>query len=69
MKLPDLAMNASQAPYFWIIGGGEMQVPAIAEVRALGLRVICSDMNADCVCAPLADIFLALDIFDINRDI
>ncbi len=59
-------MKAMVSTYFWIIGGGEMQVPAIAEARALGLKVICSDMNATCVCAPLADIFLQIDIFDIE---
>jgi biotin carboxylase len=59
-------MKSLDNSYFWIIGGGEMQVPAIAEARALGLRVICSDMNAECVCAPLADIFLSIDIFDID---
>lgn len=43
-----------------------MQIPVIAEVRTLGLQVICSDINADCVCASLADMFLTIDIFDID---
>ena len=55
--------------YFWIIGGGEMQAPLIREARTLGLHIICSDMNAGCVCAPLADVFLAIDIFDIPAHI
>lgn len=59
-------MIVNDTSYFWIIGGGEMQVPAINEARALGLKIICSDMNSNCVCAPLADVFLAIDIFDID---
>lgn len=55
--------------YFWVVGGGEMQIPIIEEVHGLGLKVICSDMNTDCVCARHADIFLAIDIFDIDKHI
>jgi biotin carboxylase len=59
-------MNALENKFFWVIGGGEMQIPVIAEARTLGLQVICSDINADCVCASLADMFLTIDIFDID---
>jgi biotin carboxylase len=52
--------------FFWVIGGGEMQVPLINEVRGLGLKVICSDLNSNCVCRNLCDIFLPLDIFDVE---
>lgn len=55
--------------YFWVIGGGAMQIPVIEEARALGLMIICSDQNPDCVCKPLADIFLSIDIFDIEAHI
>lgn len=55
--------------YFWVIGGGEMQVPVIEEVRNLGLKVICSDLNSNCICATLSDIFLPIDIFDIEEHV
>lgn len=59
----------SNKAYLWVIGGGEMQVPAIVEARKLGLAVICSDVNSQCACAALADIFLPLDIFDIPANL
>jgi biotin carboxylase len=55
--------------YLWIIGGGEMQVPSVLEAKKLGLGVIVSDMNASCICEPIADVFLKLDIFDIEGHI
>lgn len=56
----------SKNDFFWIIGGGEMQIPVIREVRDLGLSVICSDLNINCVCAPLVDLFFQIDVFDID---
>lgn len=55
--------------YFWVIGGGEMQIPVIDEARKLGLKIICSDLNPNCVCAPLADLFFPIDVFDIEAHI
>jgi biotin carboxylase len=55
--------------YLWIIGGGEMQVPSVQEAKNLGLGVIVSDMNASCICESIADVFLQLDIFDIEGHI
>jgi len=52
--------------YFWVIGGGLLQIPLIAEVRKNNLRVIVSDLSADCACRDLADIFVKADIFDIE---
>lgn len=59
----------SEEAYFWVIGGGEMQVPVVDEARGLGLKVICSDLNPNCVCAARADIFLTIDIFDIETHV
>ena len=55
--------------YFWVIGGGEMQIPVIEEARHLGLKIICSDLNPNCACARLADIFLPIDVFDIDTHV
>lgn len=52
-----------------IIGGGLLQVPNIEEARKLGLRTIVTDLNTSCVCAPLADEFHAIDIFDVGRHV
>jgi biotin carboxylase len=43
-----------------------LQVPLIAEVRELGLRVIVSDASHTCACRQLADVFVHADIFDID---
>lgn len=53
------------APLFWIIGGGAMQLPLIDEAHALGLRAVVTDRDPACVCARQADLFVALDVFDI----
>ena len=52
--------------YIWIIGGGLMQVPVIEEVKKMGYMTIVSDADKDCVCASKADIFLNVDIFDVD---
>jgi biotin carboxylase len=52
--------------YFWVIGGGLLQIPLIEEVRKLNLKIIVSDLSKGCACAPLADIFVNKDIFDIE---
>ena len=51
--------------HFWIIGGGAMQVPLIAEAAELGLCSIVTDRDPQCLCAGLAGLFEPLDVFDI----
>jgi biotin carboxylase len=53
--------------FFWVIGGGLLQLPLISEVKRLGYKVIVSDRNPSCVCAKDADIFLEIDIFDVQK--
>ncbi|MDB4850446.1 ATP-grasp domain-containing protein [Gammaproteobacteria bacterium] len=55
--------------YLWIIGGGMLQVPLIEEARNMGLKTIVSDFNDACECSDLADIFIKIDIFDIDEHI
>lgn len=55
--------------YLWIIGGGQLQVPVIKEAHKMGYKTIISDMNPDCICAKLADMFVHLDIYDIEGHI
>jgi len=53
--------------FFWVIGGGILQVPLISEIKDLGYNVIVSDINPRCVCYKDADIFLGIDIFDVQK--
>lgn len=48
-----------------IVTGGPLQVPAVEAARKLGLRVIVTDRDPHCACAELADVFYALDIYDV----
>ena len=50
--------------YIWIIGGSMHHIPAINEAKRLGLGVICSDYNAQCVAKDLVDIFINISIYD-----
>lgn len=55
--------------YVWCIGGGQMQIPVVEEIKKMGYMAIVSDGNKDCVCADKADIFLNVDIFDVDGHI
>ena len=55
--------------YFWIIGGGLLQIPVVAQVKSMGYSTIVTDANPDCVCAAYADRFINVDIFDIDAHI
>ena len=55
--------------YIWIIGGGQLQVPLIEEAKKLGYSTIVTDINPNCVCSDIADIFKTVDIFDIESNI
>ena len=55
--------------YLWVIGGAELQVPLIKEAHKLGLKTIVSDLNKTCVAREITDVFVHLDIFDIEAHI
>ena len=55
--------------YIWIIGGGQLQIPLIEEAKKLGYSTIVTDINPNCVCSDIADIFETVDIFDIESNI
>ena len=46
-----------------------MQVPVVEEARKLDLAVICSDRDPACECAAIADVFVEVDIFDVEGHI
>jgi len=55
--------------YLWVIGGGLLQIPLIKEARELDLGIIVSDANPDCAARGEADVFVELDIFDVEGHI
>ncbi len=55
--------------YFWVIGGGLLQVPIIEKLRSMDLNVIVSDQSSDCICNQISDIFFQIDIFDVDSHI
>ena len=55
--------------YIWIIGGGQLQIPLVEEAKKLGYSTIVTDVNPNCVCSDIADIFETVDIFDIESNI
>ena len=52
--------------YFWIIGGGVLQLPLIEEVKKLNYEIIVTDGDANCICKNKAPYFEAIDIFNID---
>ncbi|PLY06368.1 MAG: hypothetical protein C0625_09525 [Arcobacter sp.] len=50
--------------YIWIIGGSIHQLPAIYEAKKLGLGIVCSDYNSDCIAKDEVDIFINISIYD-----
>jgi biotin carboxylase len=55
--------------YLWVIGGGVLQIPLIEEANKLELKTIVSDLNNTCVAKDFCDIFVDIDIFDIDGHI
>jgi biotin carboxylase len=55
--------------YFWIIGGGILQVPLIKEAKKLNYKIIVTDADENCICKELASCFETIDIFDIDGHI
>lgn len=68
MKSND-SLISNEDQYLWVIGGGILQVPLIEEARKLNLKIIVTDGDKDCLCKDLSDIFLDIDIFDIDSHI
>lgn len=52
----------------WLFAGGSMQRAAADAIQARGLKLILTDGNPNCVLAPRADVFLAVDTFDIAEN-
>lgn len=55
--------------YIWCIGGGQMQLPVVEEIKKMDYMAIVSDGDPNCACAKKADIFLNVDIYDVDGHI
>lgn len=55
--------------YFWVIGGGQLQVPLIKVVKDLNYKIIVTDKNPNCICNTIADRFYEIDIFNVKKHI
>jgi biotin carboxylase len=62
-------MVKNSQKYFWVIGGGILQVPLIKEAKKLNYKIILTDSDENCICKDLASYFEAIDIFDIDGHI
>lgn len=59
-----MSSNNNSREWYWLIGGGPMQVNVIKHIKALGFKVIITDGDADCVGKKYADIFFPVDTHD-----
>lgn len=55
--------------FFFVIGGGVLQVPLLNELKKQNLRSIVTDLNPNCACSKIADKFFKIDIFDVDSHI
>jgi biotin carboxylase len=55
--------------YFWVIGGGVLQLPLIEEAIKLDYEIVVTDGDVNCICKDKATYFEAIDIFDIDKHI
>lgn len=55
--------------YFWVIGGGLLQIPIIEKLKKLDFKTIVSDQSTDCVCSDICDVFFDIDIFNVEDHI
>jgi len=53
----------------WLFAGGPMQKRAAEAIKRRGHALILTDGNPNCVCAPLADVFVPLNTFDISGNL
>lgn len=60
-------MTKHKSEYFWIIGGGILQLPLVEQAIKLNYKIILTDANEDCLCKDKVTYFEPIDIFDIDK--
>ncbi|CAN2170902.1 AccC Biotin carboxylase [Candidatus Nanopelagicaceae bacterium] len=56
--------DSQNEKWYWLVGGGPMQVPILKYLHENGYKIILTDGNADCPGKKIADLFYTLDIHD-----
>lgn len=56
----------SKAQWYWLVGGGPMQLRALRYLKEKNFNIILSDGNKDCPGRAFADLFFELDIHDLD---
>jgi biotin carboxylase len=58
-------MKSSQVEkWFWLVGGGPMQIPILRKLGENGYKIILTDGNPDCPGKSFAELFYVTDIHD-----
>ncbi len=55
--------------FFWVVGGGVLQLSLIEEAKKLNYEIIVTDGDRNCICKDKASYFKAIDIFNIDKHI
>lgn len=59
-----MSANNSCSEWYWLVGGGPMQVNALKYIQALGFKIILTDGDPDCIGKEYADLFFSIDTQD-----
>ena len=55
--------------FIWILGGGILQIENVIIAKSLGYKTIVTDLNYNCKCRKISDIFFKVDIFDVEKNL
>ena len=61
--------SSQEEKWFWLVGGGPMQIPVLRKLRENGYRIILTDGNPDCPGKSFAELFYATDIHDASAQL
>lgn len=59
--------NAKSKKWYWLVGGGPMQVRALKHLKERNFQIILSDADDNCPGKDFADLFFQLDIHDVEN--
>jgi biotin carboxylase len=55
--------------FIWILGGGILQIENVIIAKNLGYKTIVTDLDYNCKCRKISDIFFKVDIFDVKKNL
>jgi biotin carboxylase len=56
-------VNYMADQFVWLIGGSQMALPMAQEIKRRGYKLLLTDINAACVCRPLADRYAGVSVY------